>query len=165
MVNYDKFDRIVEDDEKEEVTRHIDDTEAFVQRFKEEGNKGYREGRLTDAVGYYTSCIVLLTGCRDPRVRKTDVMREVPKNPDAVKESEEERNRREQEEQRKQKMSDMQADMPKGVTAIDPTEQQQQQPEEAMDPVAEMGKSHEVCSCDIHCDAPRVLKSISRCGI
>eukprot|EP01064_Diplonema_japonicum_P010179 TRINITY_DN1750_c0_g2_i3.p1 TRINITY_DN1750_c0_g2~~TRINITY_DN1750_c0_g2_i3.p1 ORF type:complete len:458 (+),score=129.50 TRINITY_DN1750_c0_g2_i3:94-1467(+) len=109
----------------QELKTQIETTEQIASRFKEEGNRNYGAGNLGDAIGAYTSSIVVLTGERDPRVKQSvvDVTEEEEKKPAA-----------------KPKVG-KDAGLPEGVTAIDPT-QHQQEPE-PIDPMAEMGRCHE----------------------
>eukprot|EP01060_Flectonema_neradi_P020311 TRINITY_DN2784_c1_g1_i1.p1 TRINITY_DN2784_c1_g1~~TRINITY_DN2784_c1_g1_i1.p1 ORF type:complete len:470 (+),score=125.20 TRINITY_DN2784_c1_g1_i1:40-1410(+) len=154
MVDYTKFDKIVQEDEEEEVQQMLKSTEELVTTFKELGNKAFAGGKYSEAVGQYTSCIVLLTGERDPRVPK-------PKDPEEIKKLQEEAAKQEkQKEKMKAKSADM--NMPEGMTAIDPT-QMSTQSEDPCDPMSEMGRSHE--QGEVYLDDKTIEFRMTRCAI
>ncbi|KAJ9441400.1 hypothetical protein DIPPA_18910 [Diplonema papillatum] len=134
MVNYDKFDKIVREEEEQEFEVFVKETEKVVSVYKELGNKSFGQGHLADAVGQYTSCVVLLTGERDPRVQ----------DPAKVAEAQKAQNDRAAAEAAKAaETAELTKDaaLPAGVQAIDPSQMQPQG--DASDPVSEMGQAHE----------------------
>eukprot|EP00756_Hemistasia_phaeocysticola_P021082 Hpha_TRINITY_DN15756_c4_g5::TRINITY_DN15756_c4_g5_i1::g.39937::m.39937 len=84
--------------------------------FKDKGNELFKKNDLAEAVSAYTSCIIMLTGERDPRARRK-------KTPEELKA---ERDKREEEEKKRQEMRDRARNkdvkLPAGVTAVDPSD-------------------------------------------
>ena len=139
---------------QQEVQQMLKSTEELVTTFKELGNKAFAGGKYTEAIGQYTSCIVLLTGERDPRIPK-------PKDPEEIKKMQEDAMKQDKErEKMKAKSADM--NMPDGMTAIDPT-QMAQQGEDPCDPMSEMGTSHE--QGGVYLDDASLEYRMARCAV
>eukprot|EP01062_Namystynia_karyoxenos_P043001 TRINITY_DN3147_c3_g5_i1.p1 TRINITY_DN3147_c3_g5~~TRINITY_DN3147_c3_g5_i1.p1 ORF type:complete len:522 (+),score=231.26 TRINITY_DN3147_c3_g5_i1:87-1568(+) len=99
-----------EDAERERKALYLDP--EIPKAMKDKGNELFKKNDLAGAVTQYTSCVVMLTGERDPRAKK----------PKTEEEKRKEKEKQEAEEKRQERMRDKDVKMPSGVTVLDPDE-------------------------------------------
>lgn len=143
-VDYSKWDKIEAELKEEEIKELVEKEKKMLyldpeipKVFKDKGNELFKKSDLAGAVSEYTSCIIMLTGERDPRARKKKTSEQLQKEQEKKQEEE----KRQKEIQEKARSKDIK--LPSGVKSVgldgvDPDRLKTTEPEEPMDPMQSM---------------------------